>query len=351
VTETGNAIPAEAVPEAMQLELFECHAHAERGARIRPAPVARDVHELASALPERLFLGTSSWSFPTWAGLVYGEEATHRRLARHGLEAYAQHPLLRTVCIDRTRYAALPASEFRRYASQVPEAFRFVIKAYQACTTPPAETRGRWPSEDSTPGDVFLDADYVARSVVEPVLEGLGDRAGVIVFQFPPLPVQFTLDAPRFTDRLHAFLAALPRGPRYAVELRNWKLVTPEYFTVLAETGASHCFSGHPRVSSFAEQFETGGLGTPGLTLFRWNLFPTLGYEEARARYYPFTSIVNRDAPAREAIVRIGRAALGRGDSVFVLVNNKAEGCAPCSVLELAEQFARGRDRGLRDAP
>jgi uncharacterized protein YecE (DUF72 family) len=35
---------------------------------------------------------------------------TTRRLARTGLRAYAQHPLLRSVGIDRTYYAPIQAS-------------------------------------------------------------------------------------------------------------------------------------------------------------------------------------------------------------------------------------------------
>ena len=67
---------------------------------VAPAMVA-----LARHLPPQLYLGTSSWTFPGWQGLVYDRAASASVLARHGLSAYAQHPLLRTVCLDRTFYA------------------------------------------------------------------------------------------------------------------------------------------------------------------------------------------------------------------------------------------------------
>ena len=78
-------------------------------------------------------LGTSSWLFPGWTGLVFaprsGRPAPEQVLARHGLPAYAAHPLLRTVSLDRTFYAPLTPEEFAAYAAQVPATFRFVVKA------------------------------------------------------------------------------------------------------------------------------------------------------------------------------------------------------------------------------
>ena len=56
---------------------------------VDPASVTDTVRALATALPERIRLGTSSWSFPGWTGLVYaprnGRPATEQVLARHGL--------------------------------------------------------------------------------------------------------------------------------------------------------------------------------------------------------------------------------------------------------------------------
>ena len=100
---------------------------------VDPADVNDEVRCLGRSLPAAIHLGTSSWSFPGWTGLVFaprnGKPATEQVLARHGLPAYAAHPLLRTVSLDRTFYAPLTREEFAAYAAQVPETFRFVIKA------------------------------------------------------------------------------------------------------------------------------------------------------------------------------------------------------------------------------
>ncbi|MFM8890074.1 MAG: hypothetical protein ACKOTB_00370, partial [Planctomycetia bacterium] len=38
---------------------------------VAPAPVEPSLESLGAALPPRIHLGTSSWSFPGWTGLVY----------------------------------------------------------------------------------------------------------------------------------------------------------------------------------------------------------------------------------------------------------------------------------------
>ena len=88
---------------------------------VGPAAPSDSLRMLGEQLPRGVYLGTSSWTFPGWSGLVYDHEASTSQLAREGLGAYAHHPVLRTVGIDRTFYAPVPATTFAEYAQQVPE--------------------------------------------------------------------------------------------------------------------------------------------------------------------------------------------------------------------------------------
>ena len=85
--------------------------------------------EALAAFADQLFLGTSSWSFPGWEGLIYDRATSESNLSRKGLIAYAQHPLLNAVGIDRGFYAPVSRSQFETYASQVSDGFRFLVKA------------------------------------------------------------------------------------------------------------------------------------------------------------------------------------------------------------------------------
>ena len=107
---------------------------------------------LAGRLPDAVHFGTSSWTFPGWAGLVYPSGLSTSALGRDGLRHYARHPLLRTVGIDRWYYAPIPLDDLRGYAEQLPDGFRCCLKApgdrHLACRTD-VRPRSRSPAAES----------------------------------------------------------------------------------------------------------------------------------------------------------------------------------------------------------
>lgn len=304
-----------------------------RTSRIGPARLNGEVAALAAELPDGIHLGTSSWAFPGWTGIVYDRPAPGSLLAREGLTAYARHPLLRAVGIDRTFYAPLPSLEFARYAAQVKPGFGFVVKAPGLVTDP--VLRGE-PGRARVPNERFLDPRCAAEHFVRPALEGLGERCGPLVLQFPPLGRAILQDPEHFVDRLVRFLAALPKGPTYAVELRDGELVTGRLAEALDATGARYCFSVHSRMPSLDEQSRLLAALRPGPFVARWNLRPGLGYEEAKSEYAPFDRLVDEDPATRAALARLAAEANRAGHPVFVTANNKAEGSAPLTILKLA---------------
>ncbi|MFO1031338.1 MAG: DUF72 domain-containing protein [Planctomycetota bacterium] len=308
--------------------------------RVEPAPVAADLVALGQRLPTDLRLGTSSWNFPGWRGLVYAPKAPKAQLSRHGLAAYAQHPLLRTVGVDRTFYAPITAAEFADYAAQVPASFRFLVKGLGELLTPQRP--------DGRRNERYLDARAFAAECVVPAVEGLGDRLGTLLLQFPPQPTELCADPPLFAQLLQVFLAALPAGVPYAVELRDEALFTERYVEVLHATGAQHGFVVHPRMPQLARQRELVPLDGPGRgpLVLRWMLHAGFGYEAAKARYEPFDRLVDPDPAQRSAIADLVLAAMRQSRAMTVVVNNKAEGSSPRSVQLLAEAIAAALPTG-----
>ena len=320
-----------------QLDLFgETSDPARRSHAVHPAQPDRHVLELAERLPAAIRLGTSSWHFPGWARLVYDHAAEERVLARDGLSAYAQHPLLRCVSLDRTFYAPMGVSQYRAYADQVPCGFRFMVKAPLRCTA--AFLRGHGAAAPVA-NPRFLDAGFAIEHFVAPCLDGLQDRAGPLVFQFPPLGREVTRRPEAFAARLGAFVGQLPRGAEYAIELRDHALLGPAYLDMLGRTGARHCLSLHPRMPVASEQARETGVDRAGALIVRWNLHAGFGYDEAKARYRPFARLVDEDLPNRIALARLALAAVQRADAVTIVANNKAEGSAPLTLVKLAEQI------------
>lgn len=299
------------------------------------APAAAELAPLAAALPPNLRLGTSSWTFPGWAGIVWPDQPSEARLAREGLEVYARHPLLRTVGIDRTFYAPVEAAVLAGYAAQVPADFRFLVKAHEACTVARWPAHARYGAQRGQANDRFLDPAYACDRVVAPAVEGLGAKLGPIVFQLPPQAVDGD-----FADRLHRFLEGLPRGPLYAVELRNGKLLGQRYLDALAAAGAVHCFNVHAGMVPLAEQLQRVDFSRGPAVVVRWMLHAGLTYETAVARYGPFSALVDEDPASRDTIAQLANAAAQTGVPMWIIVNNKAEGSAPLSIAKLARAIA-----------
>jgi len=319
-----------------QLSLFgEPAARSPRG-QVGPVAVDDDLRRLAAALPASIRIGTSSWSFSGWEGIIYDRRASEAVLARRGLAAYAQHPLLRMVGIDRSYYRPLDRATFAEYAAAVPEDFRFLVKACEQCTVARYPRHPRYGDQGGRINPLYLDAGFTADIVVAPMVEGLGDKAGPLVFQFPPQH-RAAMGGADFAEVLHTFLGALPRGPVYAVEIRDAALLTPEYGHALRAAGAVHCYNVHPKMPGMTVQHQV--VGDQDQVVARWMLGHEQDYEEARSRYAPFDHIVDPDPGARRHIAQLCLDARRRGRGASVTINNKAEGSAPLSARALAEEI------------
>jgi uncharacterized protein YecE (DUF72 family) len=313
------------------------------------APSPEDL-EIAQRLPDSIHLGTTSWSYPGWIGLLYAPGTPRAHLSGHGLTAYAKHPLLRTAEIDRTYYEPVPASVLRALAEQVPSDFRFVAKAHEDCVTGRFPLHARYGKKRGEPNPRYLDATYATDAVVGPFVEGLGAKAGPLLFQFPPRDAD---DAPAFASELHAFLTRLPKGVVYAVELRTPELLTRDYGAALADAGAIHCHNVWSHMPPVAQQARRVPPAARRPILVRWLLREGDDFERARDRYSPFDRLVDEDLVARERVAHLVSLAHAHGVGSFVVIDNKAEGSAPLSVSRLARSIADrcARAEAGADAP
>jgi uncharacterized protein YecE (DUF72 family) len=297
---------------------------------VRATVPDEQVVRIAARLPKNLHFGTSSWSFPGWVGIVYAQLYSASVLARYGLQAYARHPLLNAVNLDSTFYKVQTTEHLASYAADVPEHFRFMVKAYAGLTAAPdSSVAVRRRIEP-----VFLDARFATRRVVEPLRQALGKKLGALLFQFSPLGSRFTREPRVFVARLGEFLAALPAGPTYAVELRDPELLGPDYESALRAAGAVHCSSVHSRMPPVDQQVSALRKGP---MFIRWMLHPGEDYESAGARYVPFDRLCEPDKLNRDRIAGMVQAGLSSGRDVHVIAANNAEGSAPLTLLELAK--------------
>jgi uncharacterized protein YecE (DUF72 family) len=159
--------------------------------------------------------GASGFSFKEWKGPFYPPDCKPDAM----LPYYAQR--LPTVEINNTFYRMPKASVLEGWTTQVPEDFRFALKASRRITH-----IGR------------LKADSVAEALgyLYKNLAALGARRGPVLFQLPP---NLKKDLPR----LEAFLALLPAGHDAAFEFRNPEWFDEEVYALLRAAGAALCLS------------------------------------------------------------------------------------------------------------
>jgi len=160
-----------------------------------------------------LYVGTSGYSYKEWKGNFYPEKLP----AKEMLSYYASR--LPAVEINNTFYRLPQKSMLENWKEQVPENFRFSVKASQRIT------------HFKRLKDVAEETRYLIEAVS--VLE---DRLGVILFQLPP-------NMKKDFERLEMFVNQLPEGTRAAFEFRHPTWFDDDVLELLRSKNQALCTS------------------------------------------------------------------------------------------------------------
>jgi uncharacterized protein YecE (DUF72 family) len=170
-----------------------------------------------------LYLGTSSWTAPSWEGVFYPPGTPPARY----LSEYSRH--FRTVEIDATFYAPPAPTTVDSWYHRTPPGFVFAAKAPQVITHQKVL--------EGCEGDVaiFLGA-----------MERLREKLGPLLFQFKYFKRDEMPGATVFLDRLEPFVETLPPGFQYAVEIRNKGWLVPRLLEILRRRNVALALIDHP---------------------------------------------------------------------------------------------------------
>jgi len=344
----GGEEPAASKPAARGgRAIREANAASWANDVVEACPPTAEVSALAASVPRWLRLGTSSWSFPGWGPhLVYGDAAASTKsLADHGLAAYAKHPLLRTVGIDRTYYAPMRREEWAAYRAQVTDDFVPIVKVWSGVTAAVGK--------DGAHNGDFLDPARFLETMWEPAMAGGFDARMPFVFEIPPMRPQVEPPLGFFLERLARLLEALPRDGRFTFELRTKSWLVPEYVRLLAAHGASHAINYWSFMPGPLRQWRLAKPVCERFLVVRLMLPPGARYEEQKASFAPFDREVHPQPGMHDELGAILDELRGVGapPEVFVIANNKAEGSAPITCRRVAERFvARAETRTVAGA-
>jgi len=160
-----------------------------------------------------IYVGTSGYSYKEWKGSFYPEKIR----AKDMLSYYASR--LPAVELNNTFYRMPKKSMVENWDEQVPEDFRFSVKA----------------SRRITHSKRLKNAGTETRLLLKTV-STLEDRLGVVLFQLPP-------NMEKDLKRLERFLKQVPAGTRAAFEFRNPTWFDDDVLALLRSQNRALCIS------------------------------------------------------------------------------------------------------------
>lgn len=283
--------------------------------------------------------GTSTWAYEGWQGLVYHKPYPKGRFKKDCLTEYTQYeydgqPLFRTAGLDATFYRPATDNQLAQYAKQLPPGFEMCSKVWEMLTIPQFPALDRYGEKAGQPNPRFLDANLFKELVLPPYRHVFKDHTGPFIFEFQ----RTGIEPSEFLPRLDRFLSKLPKDFSYAVEVRNQRLLGSEYRSLLKAHRVAHVYNHWTYMPPLAEQHRRVGETFPAPFVVLRLLTPLrLKYEQAVQMAEPYNRIVKALPEMRNDTVRLIREAVARERRAYVLVNNRAEGCAPLTVQALVE--------------
>lgn len=158
-----------------------------------------------------LYVGTSGYAYKEWKGIFYPADLPEKRM----LEYYGQQ--FRTVEINNTFHQMPRTTTLAGWAAQVPEGFKFVLKAPQRITH----------------FQRLRDVDDAVSYLYE-VTSVLEQRLGALLFQLPP---GLKRDLPLLRD----FLDLLPPKRRISLQFHHESWLDEEVYALLRSCNVAMC--------------------------------------------------------------------------------------------------------------
>jgi uncharacterized protein YecE (DUF72 family) len=252
-----------------------------------------------------LRVGTSAFTAAGWPGSFYPEGMKPADY----LSYYATR--FDTVEVDSTFYRAPSPATVRGWYNKTPPGFLFAAKVPQTITHE----------------KVLVDCQAELKGFLA-AMDGLGEKLGPLLFQFGYFNRKAFKSAEEFLSRLRPFLAKLPKGYRFALEIRNRNWLDPRLVETLREHNLALALIDQAWMPGIGEVLEKIDPITADFTYVRW-LGDRKGIENLTQSWDK--TVVDRQAGLREWVAAF-RKFVARNIKIFAFANNHYAGHAPATV-------------------
>jgi uncharacterized protein YecE (DUF72 family) len=293
------------------------------------APKLRDLSKRG------VWFGTSSWVYPGWRGIVYRPSIrSESELRRVALREYAH--VFPTGCADWSFYDFPDPHHIERYKEDAPSDFRLAFKVTDLITMHRYPfVKDRWGDRAGQLNEDFLNVQKFIEKFLHRV-RLLEEKLGPIIFEFSP--IRWSDITPRqFLKQLDTFLAELPSGFQYSVEVRNAELLKDEYLDILRRHGVAHVLNSWTAMPPLDEQAENEKVFTTDFSVVRALLKPGRRYEEAVNLYRPYQKTREILPEVRKTMEELAAGFLQAGRTIYFYVNNRLEGNAPFTIAAVVD--------------
>lgn len=285
-------------------------------------------------IPDYLKIGTCSWKYDSWKGLVYSRDVNKDYLSEYA----QQYPVVE---VDQWFWSlfgnsiVLPKPELvAEYVESVPKDFRFSIKVPNCITLTHQYQKGK-------KGPLELNPSFMSNNLFNDFLSLLSPMTNQIdslIFQFEYLNKKKVPGGQRqFLDQLQSFFAAAPEGYRYCIETRNQNFLSKRYFESLKDMGLSHTFLQGYWMPQIYELYQKCQDFIEGFCLIRLHGTDRKGIEAKANKKW--NQIIEPKDSELQQISEMIKDLLSRGVEVTVNVNNHYEGSAPRTIDRLLSLF------------
>jgi len=263
-----------------------------------------------------LKIGTCSWNYESWVGLVYSKPS---RTAAAYLQEYSRR--FRTAEVDSWFHALPNRHDVLEYLSNVDDDFSFTVKVTEDISLTHKRNRG---SKEPIPNPDFLSSGLFAKylDLTKPMLP----QIDAIMLEFEYLNRDKMKSVDEFMKTLDDFVGSVPQSLPLAVETRNKNYLTKEYFQFLQAKGLIHVFSEKIHMPHIYEVYQDFGGYISGTSILR-----LLGGDRKEIEDITKGKWNAKVAPKtdKDRIVGMSKDLLNKGAKLVININNHFEGSAP----------------------
>jgi uncharacterized protein YecE (DUF72 family) len=269
----------------------------------------------------QIHVGTSAFTAAGWEGTFYPKGLKPAEY----LSYYARH--FDTVEVDSTFYRTPSRSAVRNWYQQTPKDFIFAAKV----------------PREITHEKVLEDCDAECREFFS-AMDLLGEKLGPLLFQFGYFNNSIFPTLEAFLERLLPFLDKLPKGYKFAVEIRNKLWLVPRFAEALRERGVALALIDQGWMPRPVEWFARMDPITADFSYVRW-LGERREIEEQTKTWDKI--IVDRKIELSEW-AKYCYQTVRRGVTVYAFANNHYAGHGPATVKQFLELWPGEQKPGRR---